>query len=89
MQTPEGAVSIFQGVAYYRDTGDDVVKAFWADNSSDLHPIVAERDHNALIANWGVEGGKQGRTRYEVLSSGEFEVTDWIKAADEAFVSFS
>lgn len=82
MQTPEGAVSIFQGVAYYRDTGEDVVNAFWADNSGDLHPIAAERDHNALIAHWGVEGGKQGRTRYEVLSSGEIEVTDWIKTAD-------
>ncbi len=82
MQASEGPVSVFQGVAYYRDTGDDVVNAFWADNSGDLHPIAAERDHNALIAHWGVEGAKQGRTRYELLSTGEFEVTDWIKTAD-------
>lgn len=82
MQTSEGAKSVFHGVAYYRDTGDDIVNAFWADNSGDLHPISAERDGNALIAHWGVVGGKQGRTRYELSTSDEIAVTDWIKTAD-------
>lgn len=82
MQASGSAVSVFQGIAYYRDTGDDVVKGFWADNSGDLHPISAERVNNTLIAQWGIGGDKQGRTRYELSSSGEFEVTDWIKTAD-------
>lgn len=82
MQSSEDAVSVFQGVAYYRDTGGDQFNAFWADNSGDLHPISAVRDGNLLTAHWGVKGGKQGRTRYEFLKSGEVEVTDWIKIAD-------
>jgi len=82
MRSSQDAVSTFQGVAYYRDAGGDAYEAFWADNSGDLHPISAERDGDALMAHWGVEGAKQGRTRYALSTSGELEVTDWIKTAD-------
>lgn len=76
-------VSTFQGVAYYGDLVDGEYRAFWADNSGDLHPIKAKQEDNALIANWGVEGGKQGRTRYELITGGGVEVTDWIRSGDE------
>ena len=82
IQPDQGTASRFQGIAYYRDTGENEVDAFWADNSGDLHPISAERDGDALIAHWGVVGAKQGRTRYEFLASGNIEVTDWIKTAE-------
>ncbi len=82
MQPAQGAASTFQGVAYYRDAGGSNYKAFWADNSGDLHPISAQRDGDALVAHWGAEGSKQGRTRYQLSAPGKLEVTDWIKTAD-------
>ena len=88
MQSPEGATSTFQGVAFYRDAGDNAYDAFWADNSGDLHPVSAERDGNALVSHWGVEGGKQGRTRYELSAPSEIIVTDWIRT-DEGWRQFN
>lgn len=75
MTPPGGAVRVFEGAAFYRAAGDG---AFWADNSGDLHPIRVEAEESALVAHWGVEGGKQGRTRYELLADGGVKVTDWI-----------
>ena len=82
MQVGEDATSSFEGVAYYRNSNGDQFKAFWADNAGDLHPITAERDGSALVAHWGREGGKQGRTRYELTDAGDITVTDWIKTDD-------
>lgn len=76
-------ISVFQGVAYYGDLLDGDYRAFWADNSGDLHPIRAREEENALVSNWGVEGGKQGRTRYELAEGGGVQVTDWIKDGDD------
>lgn len=82
IQNEPDAPRVFQGVAYYQISDRDGLLAFWADNSGDLHPIVAARERDALVANWGVEGGKQGRTRYELLSADRMEVTDWIMTPD-------
>lgn len=68
--------SVFEGVAFYDRV--DGERAFWADNSGDLHPIRAETDGAALIAHWGVAGAKQGRTRYEATVEGKVAVTDWL-----------
>lgn len=73
---------LFQGAAYYRLAPGETLQAFWADNAGDLHPIRAERDGDALIAHWGVEGLKQGRTRYELLEGGDMQVTDWIRTGE-------
>lgn len=74
--------SVFEGVAYYRDTGQSSLRAFWADNSGDLHPIVASFDGEALTAHWGVAGAKQGRTRYRLTGEDEIQVTDWVLTDD-------
>ena len=88
MRNPSNQLQIFQGVAFYRAKRSDGFDAFWADNSGDLHPITIDLDGNALIANWGVEGAKQGRTRYELVDSQTMEVTDWIKT-DEGWREFN
>ena len=82
MQREGGAPSVFEGVAYYRHAGNEAYTAYWADNGGELHPIKGEREGNALIAHWGAEGAKQGRTRYQLLPNGAVEVTDWIKTAE-------
>lgn len=82
MQRGEGEPSVFQGVAFYKNSDGDEYKGFWADNSGDLHSITAAREGGALIAHWGVEGAKQGRSRYELMSDDEAQVTDWIKTPE-------
>ena len=74
--------SEFQGVAYYDTDSTGPFDAFWADSSGDLHPIAATRDGDALVAHWGLDGHKQGRTRYELLDADRIEVTDWIKTPE-------
>jgi len=78
----ESGPAVFEGVGYYQLGDGETLQAFWSDNSGDLHPIRAEREGEALISHWGVEGGKQGRTRYELLLSGDLQVTDWIRTSE-------
>ena len=82
MQRGDGEVSVFEGAAYYNRADGYAIQGFWADSFGDLHPIAALAEESALVANWGVDGGKQGRTRYELLDSGEVQVTDWIKTPE-------
>ena len=84
----DAGTSMFEGVGYYQLAEGEGLSGFWADNSGDLHPIRAEREGDALVSHWGVEDAKQGRTRYELLSSGEIEVTDWIRT-DEGWRQFN
>ncbi len=88
MQSDAGEPSVFAGVAYYRHAGNDTYAAYWADTGGELHPIKAERAGKALIAHWGTEGKKQGRTRYQIHPDGTVEVTDWIKT-DEGWHQFN
>lgn len=81
-KTREETTAIFEGVAYYQFKGAYKLRAFWADNSGDLHPITADWEGDALISDWGVAGKKQGRTRYELIRYDEMEVTDWIKTGE-------
>ena len=69
----------FSGIAYYHNNEKS---GFWADSSGDLLPIAALKDNTALIAHWGRSGSKQGRSRYEMLESGDLLVTDWILSDD-------
>lgn len=82
MQRAGDETQVFQGVAYYKVADGNMYRAFWADNTGDLHPITAEREGDALVSHWGVTGGKQGRTRYELLAPDRMEVTDWLKTGD-------
>lgn len=82
MENSEGKKSRFEGVAHYKVSNSPSIKGYWADNTGDLHPISAVFEGTGLMAHWGVEGGKQGRTRYNLVSADTIDVTDWIKTAD-------
>ena len=79
--TREGGVESFEGVGHYRPEGVDAARGYWADNTGDLHPIVARISAQAILSDWGVAGGKQGRTEYRLKDDGVV-VTDWILTAD-------
>lgn len=84
MTPTEGGPSRFEGTAYYQLTDGNSVRAFWADNAGSLHPVTATIEGAALVAFWGrEEEGERGRSRYELLPSGDVEVTDWVKAGDD------
>lgn len=88
MQSSDAPMAVFEGVAYYKNSTDGKLRAFWADNSGDLHPITADWDGDALVSDWGVAGKKQGRTRYQLIRYDEMAVTDWIKT-DEGWRQFN
>ncbi len=79
---------MFQGTAHYRLLADGRYDAFWADSSGDLHPIKARAEGNAIIADWGISGAKQGSTKYQLNSNGTLTVTDMIKR-DDKWVQFN
>lgn len=79
----DGDVSVFRGTAYYRLGPATSFPAFWADTSGDLHPITMVRDGTALVSTWGLDSGKQGRTRYDLIAPDTIEVTDWIKTRSD------
>lgn len=72
------ALTIFKGLGYYQLSDAGFYKAFWADNSGDLHPITAKINGRTLVSTWGVAGGKLGRTHYKLNVAGQIEVTDWL-----------
>lgn len=78
MRPASKSPSVFAGKAYYKRDGEGAYRAFWADSSGFLHPIVAVREGAALSVDWGVAGAKQGRTRYELTGEDEMQVTDWV-----------
>ena len=82
MRAEDGSLRVFEGVAHYRNHGEDGAHAYWADSSGDLHPVRVIREENALVAHWGVAGAKQGRTRYELLDADRVRVTDWLLTDD-------
>jgi hypothetical protein len=79
--TREGGVETFEGVGHYQPQADGAARGFWADNSGDLHPITAKLSDDAILSDWGVAGGKQGRTEYRLKDDGVV-VTDWILTPD-------
>lgn len=79
--TAEGLQPIFAGRAYYRESSNQQLKAFWIDTNGNLHPVSAIVEDSALVAHWGTAETEQGRTRYQLNGQGILEVTDWVKSS--------
>lgn len=82
MQGPSEEISVFEGIGFYPAGKGKTFKAFWADNTGDLHPISAEHEGNVLTVIWGRPETELGRTRYELISPDQMKVTDWILTPD-------
>lgn len=82
MHTPSGEISVFEGIGFYPAGQGKTLRAFWADNTGDLHPVSAERDGKVLTVIWGRPETELGRTRYELKSPDQMKVTDWVLTPD-------
>lgn len=88
MHPKPDTTSVFEGTAFYQlargeaTASIDEIKGYWADTNGSLHSITATRDVDALVSYWGSEGSEEGRTRYELRSENEMQVTDWVKTPD-------
>lgn len=78
MTLPSGELSLFEGEALYPAKSDTLIKAFWVDNTGNMHPIRAEISHGRLLADWGTPETEVGRTEYKILEDGNLSVTDWV-----------
>jgi len=83
IQSEKTQKPMFQGAGYYKALEAGKFKAFWADSTGDLHPILATRDGNTLTSIWGVAGEKLGRTEYNLIAPDKMQVTDWIMREHE------
>lgn len=83
-----GAVTVFEGHAYYRPVAGGGYRGMWFDNSGMFRPLDAQRDGDALISRWGTPDTEQGETTYRLLADGKMEVVDRVKGKDGTWRTF-
>ncbi len=82
MSGDDGAQYLFEGVGYYQPSGDPddrILAGVWVDSQGDVLTLRATLDDRTLIAHWGTEGTKQGRSVYRLLPDGTLEAVDSIR----------
>lgn len=89
MTTKDGKQSVFEGTALYKPSGDNAFVATWCDSQSEMHPITATSDAEALTSLWGTPETKQGKTIYRFVAGGQVEVTDFIMKKDGTWAKFN
>jgi hypothetical protein len=73
---------LFEGTGYYQQSpasNEQVLTGVWLDSQGDILPLHATLDERTLIAHWGSEGSKQGRSDYRLLPDGTLEAIDSIR----------
>ncbi len=78
----------FEGLAYYRPSGNGRYRGMWFDNSGMFRPLDAVRDGEALVTKWGTPDTEEGETTYRLLSDSEMEVVDRVKSKDGTWREF-
>ncbi|MDH4049912.1 MAG: hypothetical protein OEV63_17485 [Gammaproteobacteria bacterium] len=70
---------LFEGIGYYQPSNEQTLTGVWVDNQGDILPILATLEEQTLIATWGSEDSKQGRSEYRLLPDGTLEAIDSIR----------
>lgn len=81
-------ITLFEGHAYYRATGEGQYRGMWFDNSGMFRPLDARRDGDALVSKWGTPDTEEGETTYRLLANGSMEVIDRVKGKDGTWRTF-
>ncbi|MDH4049785.1 MAG: hypothetical protein OEW68_08790 [Gammaproteobacteria bacterium] len=70
---------LFEGIGYYQPSDEHTLTGVWIDSQGDVLPILATLEEQTLIATWGSEDSKQGRSEYRLLPDGTLEAIDSIR----------
>jgi hypothetical protein len=89
MRATDGHEETFEGAAFYKPTDQGSYVATWFDSTGDMHPIAARIEGNALVAIWGTEATKLGRTTYSLQEDGSIKITDEIFTKAKAWKTFN
>ncbi|HSD68586.1 MAG TPA: hypothetical protein VLB07_03485 [Woeseiaceae bacterium] len=82
MTGEDGREYLFEGAGYYQQSAEpdsDTLTGVWVDSQGDILSLRATLDDRTLIAHWGIEGTKQGRSEYRLLPDGTLEAVDSIR----------
>lgn len=81
-------ISVFEGHAYYRPTGEGRYGGMWFDNAGMFRPLDAQREGDALVSRWGTPETEEGETTYRLRPDGTMEVIDRVKGKDGTWREF-
>jgi hypothetical protein len=79
---------LFEGHAYYQALAGGGYRGTWMDNSGAIRPIVARREGEAMIAEWGTPETEVGETTYRLLGQDRMEVLDRVRQKDGSWRDF-
>jgi hypothetical protein len=91
MSGDDGAEYLFEGIGYYQPSGDPdnrILTGVWVDSQGDILWLRATLEDRTLIALWGTEGTKQGRSEYRLLPDGTLEAVDSIRTDAGEWLEF-
>lgn len=89
MTSEEGVVIEFAGVAYYQVADEHLLSGIWIDSQGDILELNATLEKQRLIAIWGSESTKMGRSIYQLRPDGKLEAIDFIRDEQGAWHEFS
>ena len=69
----------FEGNGYYRADSDSRFTGTWIDNQGNIHPLMADLQHETLTTSWGTVSTELGQSVYRLLENGHLEVIDSVK----------
>ncbi len=73
---------LFEGIGYYQQAAEPderTLTGVWVDSQGDVLTLRATLNDRTLIAHWGTEGTKQGRSEYRLLPDGTLEAIDSVR----------
>jgi len=82
MSGDDGVEYLFEGIGYYQPSGgpeDLILTGVWLDSQGHILSLRATLEDRTLIAHWGTEATKQGRSVYRLWSDGTLEAVDSIR----------
>lgn len=82
---------LFEGIGYYQQSAeadDRILTGVWVDSQGDILSLRATLNDRTLIAHWGTESTKQGRSEYRLLPDGTLEAVDSIRNDSDEWQEF-
>ena len=89
MTSDEGDVFEFAGIAYYQAADEHSLSGVWIDSQGDILELNATLEQQRLVAIWGRESTKMGRSIYKLRPDGKLEAINFIRDEQGEWQQFS